>query len=68
LTGADVALFDFAQARQLFEQGAALGEASAMNRLGAMYNDGDGVARNTRGARQWFENAAALGNPRQSRI
>jgi TPR repeat protein len=32
------------------------------NGLGAMYNEGDGVGRNVRLARQWFEKAAALGN------
>jgi Sel1 repeat len=38
-------------------------EASAMNGLGAIYNEGDGVPRNTKLARQWFEKAAALGIP-----
>ena len=54
---------DYAEAKHLFEQGAALGEASAMNGLGAIYNAGDGVPRNVAVARQWFEKAAALGNP-----
>jgi TPR repeat protein len=34
-----------------------------MNGLGAIYNAGDGVSRNVTVARQWFEKAAALGNP-----
>lgn len=34
-----------------------------MNGLGVIYNEGDGVARSARLARQWFEKAAALGNP-----
>jgi TPR repeat protein len=33
-----------------------------VNGLGAMYNEGDGVRRNVRLARQWFEKAAAPGN------
>jgi TPR repeat protein len=41
----------------------ALPAASAMNGLGVLYQDGNGVPRNTRVARQWFEKAAALGNP-----
>jgi TPR repeat protein len=41
----------------------ALGEPSAMNGLGAIYKDGDGVPRDPKVARQWFEKAAALGNP-----
>jgi TPR repeat protein len=45
------------------KQGAALGDDAAMNGLGAIYNDGDGVPRNARVARQWFGKAAALGNP-----
>jgi TPR repeat protein len=54
---------DYAEARRLFEQGTSLGEASAMNSLGAIYNEGNGVPRNPKVARQWFEKAAALGNP-----
>ena len=54
---------DYAEARRLFEQGAALGEPSTMNGLGVMYSEGDGVPRDLRIARQWFEKAAALGNP-----
>jgi TPR repeat protein len=38
-----------------------------MNSLGAIYNKGNGVPRNVRIARQWFEKAAALGNPEAKR-
>ena len=33
-----------------------------MNEMGAMYNEGAGVARNATIARQWYEKGAALGN------
>lgn len=33
-----------------------------MNGMGAIYNEGDGVPRNLRLARQWFEKAASLGD------
>ena len=49
------------------EQGSALGNDAAMNGMGAIYNEGDGVPRNVKVARQWFEKAAALGKKR-SRI
>ena len=62
LSGKGVAR-DYAEARRLFEQGAALGNAACMNGLGAIYNEGDGVRRDVKVARQWFEKAAALGNP-----
>jgi TPR repeat protein len=34
--------------------------------MGAIYNEGDGVRRDTRLAREWFEKAAALGEARQN--
>src|SRR5580700_11253685 len=40
LSGKGVAR-DYAEARRLFEQGAALGNAACMNGLGAIYNEGD---------------------------
>jgi TPR repeat protein len=40
-----------------------VGNDAAMNSMGAIYNEGDGVPRNAKVARQWFEKAAALGNP-----
>jgi TPR repeat protein len=54
---------DYAQARKLYEQGIALGDAASMNDLGILYSEGDGVPRDSKTARQWFEKAAALGNP-----
>ena len=54
---------DYEQARRLFEQGIALGDASNMNDLGVLYSAGHGVPRDARIAGQWFEKAAALGNP-----
>jgi TPR repeat protein len=42
---------------------AALGNDACMNGLGVLYYDGDGVARDRKVARQWYEKAAALGNP-----
>jgi TPR repeat protein len=54
---------DYAQARKLFEQGIALGDAANMNELGIMYVEGDGVPKNLKIARQWYEKAAALGLP-----
>ena len=32
-----------------------------MNNLGTLYNDGRGVPRDRKVAKQWFEKAAALG-------
>ena len=34
-----------------------------MNSLGVLYMRGDGVARHVTVARQWYERAAAPGNP-----
>ena len=34
-----------------------------MNGMGVIYNEGDGVPRDARVARQWYEKAATLGNP-----
>ena len=34
-----------------------------MDDFGVMYVEGDGVRRDLRIARQWYEKAAALGNP-----
>ncbi len=34
-----------------------------MNGLGAIYKDGASVPRDLKVARQWFEKAAALGDP-----
>ena len=43
--------------------GQLLNDASSMNGMGAIYNEGDGVRRDLKVARQWFEKAAALGDP-----
>jgi TPR repeat protein len=34
-----------------------------MNGMGVIYHEGNGVPRDLRLAREWFEKAAALGNP-----
>ena len=34
-----------------------------MNDLGVMYMQGSGVRRDVKTAREWYEKAAALGNP-----
>ena len=39
---------DYGEARRLFEQGAAMGNAACMNGLGAIYNEGDGVRRDVK--------------------
>ena len=41
----------------------AQGDAQAMNNLGTLYNDGRGVARDRKLAKQWYKKAAALGVP-----
>ena len=47
---------------QLYEQAAALGDSAAMVNLGLMYENGEGVRRDYRAARGWYEKAAALDN------
>jgi TPR repeat protein len=47
-------------ARKWFEKAAALGNELAMHRLGLLYQNGDGVAKNIGEARQWYEKAALL--------
>lgn len=66
LSGKGVAR-DYAEARRLFEQGAALGNAACMNGLGAIYNEGDGVRRDVKVARQWFERRRRWAIPKRSR-
>ena len=59
---------DYAEAHRPFlEQGIALNDAALMNGMGAIYNEGDGVRRDLKVAREWFEKAAALGNPEAKR-
>ena len=52
-----------AEARRLFEQGIALNDASSMNGMGVIYHEGNGVPCDLGLAREWFEKAAALGDP-----
>ena len=53
---------DYAAARPLFEQAAELGNADALNELGLMYNDGNGVEQDYTKARTYYEQAAELGS------
>ena len=54
---------DYAEARRLFEKGAALNDPSSINSLGTMYSAGRGMQRDARHARDLFRRAAAMGNP-----
>lgn len=51
-----------AQALKALEQAAAQGNVNAQFRLGAMYENGEGVPRDYARARRWYEKAAAQGN------
>ncbi len=53
---------DYAGALQELRRLAAQGDARAMNDLGAMYQNGKGVARNYRKAMRWYRKAARKGN------
>ena len=52
------------EAKRLYEQTLAAysDNDGAMNSIGVLYYNGNGVPRNTKLGRQWFEKAAALGN------
>ena len=52
---------DFAKALDLFQQAADAGSATAMNNLGVLYRDGQGVAQDYGKAREWFQRAANAG-------
>jgi tetratricopeptide (TPR) repeat protein len=54
---------DFAGAKRLFEKAADAGYAMAMNNIGALYEGGDGVARNYAEAVRWYSKAVAAGEP-----
>jgi tetratricopeptide (TPR) repeat protein len=56
---------DYAEARRLNEQALAADPSNdyAMNSIGVMVYAGNGYPRNKALGRQWFEKAAALGNP-----
>jgi TPR repeat protein/CHAT domain-containing protein/Tfp pilus assembly protein PilF len=53
---------DFAKALDLFQQAADGGSATAMNNLGVLYRDGQGVAQDYGKAREWFQRAANAGD------
>jgi TPR repeat protein len=53
---------DYGQARQWYEKAAAAGEATAMTRLGWLYEVGWGVPQDYGQARQWYEKAASYGD------
>lgn len=51
----------YREERVKFEQAAAAGDVSAMNKLGEYYRDASGVPRDYAKAVEWFEKAAATG-------
>ena len=53
---------DYAAALRLWRELAEKGDASAQSRLGVMYRDGRGVARDDQQAVEWFRKAAEQGN------
>lgn len=55
---------DYTRAVELYRAAIAKGSAAAMNTLGALYRNGQGVAQDYAEARKWFEKAAALGDAR----
>jgi TPR repeat protein len=53
---------DYAEARRWYLKAAEQGDSRAQNNLGAMYNDGLGVARDSSAAMKWYRMAATGGN------
>ena len=53
---------DFVASIELHRRAAAQGSASAMNGLGVLYSNGEGVTKDYTEAKNWFEKAAALGD------
>jgi TPR repeat protein/CHAT domain-containing protein len=53
---------DFAKALALLQKAAADGQAAAMDNLGVLYRDGNGVTQDYRKALQWFQKAADAGD------
>jgi uncharacterized protein len=53
---------DYNTARECFEKAAAKGDATAMNNLGLLYQNGQGVAQDYGKGREWYEKAAAKGD------
>lgn len=51
---------DLQQARQLYEQAAALGSSVAANHLGRMYRNGEGVPQDLQKAKQWYKKSSTL--------
>jgi TPR repeat protein len=49
------------EARERYEKATAAGDAHAMNNLGELYRDGEGVPKDYQKATQWYEKAAAAG-------
>ncbi len=54
---------DYAQANKIFRKLADKGDASAQFNLGAMYNNGQGTAKDFQEAIKWYRMAAAQGHP-----
>ena len=54
---------DYAAALQLYRRAAELGNASAQNSLGRMFEFGDGVPRDEKQAMAWYRAAARQGHP-----
>jgi trehalose/maltose transport system substrate-binding protein len=55
-------VMDYAKALPLLTKAAEVGNADAMNRLGSLYEKGQGVAQDYAQARQWFQKAADKGD------
>ena len=53
---------NYARALELFHRLAAVGHAQAMESIGRMYRQGDGVAMDYASAKRWFEKQAAAGD------
>ena len=50
------------EARSLYLEGAAKGDANSIYSLGMLYAEGAGVSRNFAEAQSWYEKSAAKGN------
>jgi WD40 repeat protein len=61
-TGTDPMEQDLGQAAKLYQQAAEKGQVEAMSRLGTLYSQGKGVARNPDEARKWWALAAEKGS------
>lgn len=53
---------DSARAMELYRKASAAGSAAAMNGVGELYRDSEGVAQDYSEARKWLEKGAVLGN------